>query len=41
MTPDSRSPVRTVAIVAAYNEEDIIGPVFAHLVAQGVSVSAG
>ena len=38
MTTDSRSPVRTVAIVAAYNEEDIIGPVFAHLVAQGVSV---
>lgn len=28
--------VRVVAIVAAYNEEDIIGPAIAHLAAQGV-----
>ena len=38
MTPENRSPVRIAAIVAAYNEEDIIGPAVAHLVAQGVSV---
>ncbi|MFO7693163.1 MAG: glycosyltransferase family 2 protein [Vicinamibacterales bacterium] len=29
---------RLVAIVSAYNEEDIIGPALAHLVAQGASV---
>ena len=38
MTPENRSLVRIAAIVAAYNEEDIIGPAVAHLVAQGVSV---
>jgi hypothetical protein len=32
----ARSPL--VAIVSAYNEEDIIGPALAHLVAQGASV---
>ena len=29
--------VRVVAIIAAYNEEDIIGPALSHLAAQGVS----
>jgi len=38
MTQEDRSPIRLVAIVAAYNEEDIIGPALAHLVEQGASV---
>ena len=38
MTQQDRSPLRLVAIIAAYNEEDIIGHVLAHLIEQGASV---
>jgi hypothetical protein len=38
MTQQDRSPLRLVAIIAAYNEEDIIGPALAHLIEQGASV---
>ena len=38
MTAPSARPHRLVAIIAAFNEEDIIGPVIAHLVEQGAGV---
>ena len=38
MTQQHRSSLRLVAIIAAYNEEDIIRPALAHLVQQGASI---
>jgi predicted nucleic acid-binding Zn-ribbon protein len=38
MRTPSGQPCRLVAIIAAFNEEDIIGPAVAHLVEQGASI---
>lgn len=41
IAPDTASrstPIRLIAIIAAYNEEDIIGPAISHLIEQGASV---
>jgi hypothetical protein len=38
MTGHAAPPLRLVAIIAAYNEEDIIGQAVAHLTGQGASV---
>lgn len=38
MTVSPAPPYRLVAIIAAFNEEDIIGPAIAHLIEQGAGV---
>ena len=37
-SPKLRNDFRVVALLSAYNEEDIIGPVLAHLVENGIEV---
>lgn len=38
VTGDDMKPLRVVAIVSAYNEDDVIGQVIAHLIGEGVLV---